>query len=306
MQREQLDLFRHLKAIPRPTPGGAAAPTSAASPPVASREGALATLGGARPAPGEPGGHRAVQHGAVPPSPEALRAPRAVASREELLLKADRVARVVSSELGVPVRLRVTDNRSTMVSYKRQERSLALRLHHMFLDAPPEVLQALADYAGRGKGAAGKVLDGFIHQAQERIRAGRRKGAPLAPAGRHFELKSIFDRMNEAHFQGGIRASIGWGRPTTKRRRRTIRLGVYDHHAREIRIHPSLDRPDVPLFFVEYIVFHEMLHQLFPSSRTGGRAVHHPRAFRDRERAYAQYALAIAWEKQHLEKLLRR
>jgi hypothetical protein len=82
--------------------------------------------------------------------------------------------------------------------------------------------------------------------------------------------------------------------------------GLVTPLTREIRIHPSLDRPDVPLFFVEYIVFHEMLHQLFPSSRSGGRAVHHPRAFRDRERAYPQYGLAIAWEKQHLEQLLRR
>jgi hypothetical protein len=80
---------------------------------------------------------------------------------------------------------------------------------------------------------------------------------------------------------------------------------VYDHKAREIRVHPALDRPDVPRFFVEYIVFHEMLHQLFPSDRHTGRHVHHPRAFRDRERAFPRYEAALAWEKQHLHRLLR-
>ena len=112
--------------------------------------------------------------------------------------------------------------------------------------------------------------------------------------------------MNEEHFQGGIKASIGWGRMPVRRRRKSIRLGVYDHQTREIRIHPALDRPDVPAFFVEFIVFHEMLHQLFPSPSGFSRRVHHPRGFRDREKAFPQYAAAIRWEKQNLRVLLRR
>jgi predicted metal-dependent hydrolase len=91
-----------------------------------------------------------------------------------------------------------------------------------------------------------------------------------------------------------------------KRRRKSIRLGVYDHQTREIRIHPALDRPEVPHYFVEFIVFHEMLHQLFPSPPGAGRKIHHPRAFRDRERAYPRYAEATRWEKAHLSLLLRR
>ena len=38
---------------------------------------------------------------------------------------------------------------------------------------------------------------------------------------------------------------------------------------------------------------------LFPTA-------HHPTAFRDREKAFPNYADALAWEKQHLKKLLRR
>ena len=103
-----------------------------------------------------------------------------------------------------------------------------------------------------------------------------------------------------------MRASIGWGRAPGRRRRKSIRLGVYDHQTREIRIHPALDHPEVPRFFVEFIVFHEMLHQLFPSSNGPGRRVHHPRAFRDRERAFPLYQAAIAWERENLRALLQR
>ena len=55
---------------------------------------------------------------------------------------------------------------------------------------------------------------------------------------------------------------------------------------------------------MEYVVFHEMLHQCFPSSGEG-RRVHHPRAFRERERAYPLYAAAVRWEKENLQLLLR-
>lgn len=83
-------------------------------------------------------------------------------------------------------------------------------------------------------------------------------------------------------------------------------MGVYDHLTRTIRIHPSLDRPEVPLFFVEYIVFHEMLHQAVPGKDTGSRKQHHGPEFRARERRYPEYARALTWEKENLNLLLGR
>lgn len=228
-------------------------------------------------------------------------------SRDQMLAKAEQLAVALSRELGVPVRLSVTDNRSTMVSFRRNTSSLRLRVHHMFLEAPDQVVRAIADYAGRGRRGAGAVLDNYIRGQQPLIRVERNdKEADLNPVGRCFDLQALFDRLNEKYFQGGIKAGIGWGRMPVRRRRKSIRLGVYDHQTREIRIHPALDRPDVPSFFVEFIVFHEMLHQLFPSPSGFSRRVHHPRGFRDREKAFPQYAAAIRWEKQNLRVLLRR
>lgn len=226
--------------------------------------------------------------------------------KEEVLPRADALARRIAAELGSMVRLVVNDNRSTMVSYHREQGELTLRLHHMFLDAPEPVVKALADYAGRGRRHAGQLIDAFVQDSEEKIRAGTRRPDALQSVGKCFDLHQIFARLNQTHFQGGIRARIGWGRGVTRRRRKSIRLGVYDHAAREIRVHPALDKPDVPLFFVEYIVFHEMLHQLFPSARHDGRHVHHPRAFKDREKAFPLFSAALEWEKQHLARLLGR
>ena len=245
------------------------------------------------------------------PAPSAAPAPRPDAAlrpppREEVVVKADVLARALAADLSMPVRLAVTDNRSTMVSFRRHAQALSLRLHHMFLDAPEPVVKAVADYAGRGNAGAGPVLDAYIRTRQAHIRPLPRPGEVLESRGKCFDLQGVFDRLNARHFQGGVQARIGWGRGRGRKRRRSIRLGVYDHHAREIRVHPALDRPDVPLYFVEYIVFHEMLHQLFPSTTRGTRHVHHPRAFRDREKAFPQYAAALAWEREHLDRLLRR
>lgn len=233
-------------------------------------------------------------------------APRIATERDELFSRAESLAWRLSAELGIPVRLAVTDNRSTMVSFRRGGNALQLRLHHMFLDAPDPVLRAVADYAGRGHRGAGGVLDDYIRGQQPRIRQFRRESdAELNPIGRCFDLQVLFEAVNRTYFQDGIQARIGWGRMPPRRRRKSIRLGVYDHQTREIRIHPALDRPEVPAFFVEFIVFHEMLHQLFPSTGRGGRRVHHPRAFRDREKAYPHYAAALRWERENLGVLLR-
>jgi hypothetical protein len=229
-----------------------------------------------------------------------------VATRDELWARAEALAFWLSADLRIPVRLAVTDNRSTMVSFRRGANVLQLRLHHMFLDAPEPVVRAVADYAGRGNRVAGELLDDYIRGQQPRIRQERHSAeADLNPRGCHFDLQALFDELNRTYFQGGIQARIGWGRMPPRRRRKSIRLGVYDHQTREIRIHPALDRPEVPTYFVEFIIFHEMLHQLFPSSHGHGRRVHHPRAFRDREKAFPLYGAALRWERENLNLLLR-
>lgn len=229
-------------------------------------------------------------------------------SKQNVTLRAQGLAQAIANRLGTEFKVALTihDNRSTMLSFRRQPPLLQIRIHHMFLDAPSEVVASIADYTGRGRKEAGARIDDFVARQQEKIRALPHRPSTLEPRGRCFDLAEVFERINRLHFENAISARIGWGRNTSRRRRRSIRLGVYDHKAREIRIHPALDSPDVPRFFVEFIVFHEMLHQQFPSVRDTGRHVHHSRAFRIRERSFPLYQAALDWESQHLKELLRR
>ena len=86
--------------------------------------------------------------------------------------------------------------------------------------------------------------------------------------------------------------------------RRSIKLGSYCSRERLIRVHPVLDAGFVPRFFVEYIVYHELLHHMLPPIVRGGRRQLHDRRFKEHERAFPGYARALAWEREHLDRLL--
>jgi predicted metal-dependent hydrolase len=83
-------------------------------------------------------------------------------------------------------------------------------------------------------------------------------------------------------------------------------MGVYFHDQKVIRIHPALDDGRVPRYFVEMVLFHEMLHQVFPPAvDRAGRRIVHGHEFRAAERRFPGYERARAWEKAHLHLLLR-
>ncbi len=83
-----------------------------------------------------------------------------------------------------------------------------------------------------------------------------------------------------------------------------MKTGVYVQDARIIRIHPTLDRPEVPEFYVAAVVFHEMLHQVVAAVEVNGRRVVHGAEFRRQEHAYPDHLRAKAWEAEHLGLLL--
>lgn len=234
---------------------------------------------------------------------DARRAPR-----EVRVSAASRLADELSGLLAERVRLTIHDNRSTMVSFRRDTGEVHYRVHHMFLDAPNDVVAALAAFAGARTGgaarrrAAGARIDDFVRRNRARIAAA--DAARLEPAGRAHDLQAIFDRLNARYFEGRIEARIGWGIARGGRRRRSVKTGVYLHDARIIRIHPTLDRPEVPEFYVAAVVFHEMLHQAIPAREVGGRRLVHGSEFRRRERAYPDHGRAKAWEERNLALLL--
>lgn len=208
-------------------------------------------------------------------------------------------------ESGRLVSLTLTDNRSVLLSFRRQREQVFLRLHRMFLHAPEGVVSALARGLRRGRRAAEGAVRRFMNDNMHRVRTLPRVLPPLIAAGRAHDLGLIFERINAQFFGDALRVPITWGRGSGRARRGGLTFGSYDPVLRLIRIHPVLDRPEVPLYFLESVVYHEMLHHHMGGvPDRAGRTVYHSRAFRAAERRYPWHAQALAWEKQNLSYLL--
>lgn len=219
----------------------------------------------------------------------------------------------------VPVALHINDNVRSVITIRRREGLLRVGLHHMFLDAPPAVLDALVSYvmteSGNDEGRASSAVIGrYIHEHHHRLKASRPPLHPLQTQGEHHDLLRLLRRVNERYFGGTHDALVTWGRASRPKKsdvagkkptRHSIKLGSYSAVERLIRIHPALDKVWVPRYFVEYVLYHEMLHHVIPTSRVGGRAVLHPPEFREREREFSAYERSIQWEREHIGRLLR-
>lgn len=213
------------------------------------------------------------------------------------------------------VRVTLTDNRYTMISVRRQarrarvsrDRHYDVRLHHMFADADPAITRALARYIAENDRDASRALGDFIDANTEQVRSKARR-TPLqlvVTLGDHHDLRAMYDDLNRRYFDGKIEAAITWGPRTGRpRRRNSIKMGSYSVEDRLIRIHRSLDRGFVPRFFVEWIVFHEMLHQVHDIKVKNGRREFHTKQFLADEARFEHYHDARAWERRHLDALL--
>ncbi len=207
------------------------------------------------------------------------------------------------------VQVTLTDNRYTMISVRRiaREKRYEVRLHHMFADADPVITRALARYIADNDADASRVLGDFIDDNAGHVR-GRARKTPaqlILTAGEHYDLRQIYDELNERYFENKIDAAITWGARTGRpRRRNSIKMGSYSVEDRLIRIHRSLDREFVPRFFVAWIVFHEMLHQVHDIRVKNGRREFHSKEFLADETQFEQYEQARMWERRHLDALL--
>jgi hypothetical protein len=233
--------------------------------------------------------------------------PRQLALRfDEALWSPANLEAALRRAAGRPLELTLTENRSVLLSFRRRAGTVELRLHRMFLHAPLSVIAALARGLRRRSRKADGEVRRFMNDNLFRVRRSEPKLPPLVTHGAAHDLAQVFDRLNQRFFSGRLKVPITWGRGSGRARRGGLTFGSYDPVLALIRIHPVLDRREVPLYFLESVVYHEMLHHhLGGVSDRAGRTVYHSRAFRQAEARYPWHREALHWEKENLPMLLR-
>jgi predicted SprT family Zn-dependent metalloprotease len=117
-------------------------------------------------------------------------------------------------------------------------------------------------------------------------------------------LNSIFDKINKEYFNGEMRAKIIWSKNVPLKKRRSIMLGSFDEENNVIKISPCLKKEFVPIYFIESVVYHEMLHSIHAVKRVRGRNQIHGSSFKKDEKKFEHYKKSKKWLKENLAKLL--
>ena len=126
--------------------------------------------------------------------------------------------------------------------------------------------------------------------------------------GRHHDLRAIFDKLNVRYFKNSLRRyTIVWGRKRRLRPKAYFIFATIQEEDRVIRIHPLLDANWVPRWFLEFVLYHEMLHSVVPDKYDAKRRRRfvHTEEFFQRERRFPHYNRAQRWEADNLARFLR-
>ena len=121
---------------------------------------------------------------------------------------------------------------------------------------------------------------------------------PLPVPSTHHHLESLAAEVHATYFAKYPPLPVRWGQQISRKRRRTIRLGSYNHLTTEMRIHPILNAQNVPAFFIQSIIYHEYLHHVL--------GPHHNRRFHAHERHFRYYRESQEWIRRNLFLLLGR
>lgn len=202
---------------------------------------------------------------------------------------------------GKKIKLKINDNRTTMLSVKWEPEYTKVSLHRMFLKAPLDIMSSLGSYIRREKKVIDPSVKAYIEHNLNKLDYSKTiNKSKLSTQGRVYDLQAIFDGLNENYFDGELDLGITWfgtAKPKTGTR---INLGLYQAPLKLIKIHRLLDSTKVPLFVLEYIIYHEMVHFVHPPyvDKNGTTKIHH-KAFKAKEESFEQFAQADKWIKKH-------
>jgi hypothetical protein len=190
----------------------------------------------------------------------------------------------------------ITDNSSSMLSMKRKGNDVSIRVHRIFLSAGSEVIDEIAGFIRNSRAKTPHIRD-FIRQNSHQLKKRPPRKVNIKTDGNCYDLLEMFHSINTEYFGSRVSAYITWGIKGPRRVAARRTLGSYCGNSNTIRINPMLDNRRVPMYFLEFIVYHEMLHADIGIRKDADRRLMHSKEFRKREKMFEHYDRAIAWEK---------
>lgn len=202
------------------------------------------------------------------------------------------------------VELKINDNYSTFLSIRWLPDTAKVSLHRIFLDAPRNVMDALACNIASEDRSLDPIIKGYIHTQMQGLDYRERVTQPtLSTQGAFYDLKALYDEVESTYFSEPLNLSITWFGSTKKIPKTKIVLGNYHQLLKLIKIHRLLDCKEVPKEVLAFTIYHEMLHHVCPSTMTlQGNERIHTQDFRKKEQLFHNYSFAEEWIKNNFFK----
>lgn len=194
---------------------------------------------------------------------------------------------------GFDIRFRRFTSLNTTI--RLREGRIKVSLSDILEGAPETVIRAIghiliaklyrkpidAAHANRYRRFASSEL---VVRQSERIRNTRGRKRISTAQGDHYNLDEIFDSLNTRFFHGLMgRPQLTWSEHSARRL-----LGHYDAAHNTIMVSRVFDRRNTPLYAIEYLMYHEMLHLRHPVKAKNGRRCVHSREFQAEENLFPE------------------
>jgi len=165
---------------------------------------------------------------------------------------------------------------SLVLTIRRRDEQMIVRFSDLLQRAPLPVLEGAAAlllskiYRRRTRRGWVAPYHAYArsHRTRERIqemRRGRVRPVALDAVGQQFDLNGMFDELNARFFAGVLeKPHLGWSMRGWRRQ-----FGSFDPGPNQILLNRRMDRPEVPQYVVEYVLYHEMLHVKHPTRKSG-------------------------------------
>ncbi|KKM06207.1 MAG: hypothetical protein KR126chlam4_01284 [Candidatus Anoxychlamydiales bacterium] len=214
------------------------------------------------------------------------------------------IKEALEKKSNLAISLKVKDYKSTFISVLKTRSNIQISLHKLFLDAPDNVKEAVVIYCLKRDKKAHSIIKKYANIYFSYADYTHRLNVKnLKFKGEFFDLKQIMENLNLIYFKGALNLNITWFEKPKYRKFRHITFGSFDKNSKLVRINRMLDRADITFYFINYIVYHEMLHYVCKEiiDEDGKRKIH-TKEFKNKEKEFAYYKEAKEFEKKFLNK----
>lgn len=118
--------------------------------------------------------------------------------------------------------------------------------------------------------------------------------------GRYYDLEKVFTACNQRNFGGKMARPkvIHWS-PRVNH----STMGSYNINEDILMINRGLDRPDVPAYVLDFVMYHELLHKALGIKTSGSRKMAHTKEFRELEQSHPDYERAQSFIQKNAKRL---